>query len=672
MGARGGMHYRSDIDGLRAVAVISVAFYHFGIPGFSGGFAGVDVFFVISGYLITTLIAKDLNAGTFSLLAFYNRRVRRIVPAMLVVLAATMIAGCFFLLPGDYASLGTSAAYSAAALANIYFLNHTGYFDRAADMLPLLHMWSLSVEEQFYLVWPLLLAGMLFVAGKHIRTVAVVTFGLLLVSLGLSIHSTATNPKAAFFLTHLRAWELALGALIVFLPAIPKPTAHWKNELPTLCGALLIVASTAGLAAILPFPGLGAIPACIGAALIVWPREIPTMVGLALSTPSMRFVGLISYSLYLWHWPLVVFYRHYAGRTALSAIEVFAIAVVSIALAYLCWRFIEQPPRRWKVSPRTAVGWGVAGSSAAVVTGLMLAAAGGFPSRLSQQAQDLSSLERMWEWKCPENVSILETTYCAFGAGPWATATRKAILWGDSHAEHFAPLIEPLAEQAGISVLLLRACPPIVMSDIIHLSHATIPNYTQECSEKHNKAIALFQPDQSIEFIILAASWANWSTRLSSPDRPNRSRTEAASLVRYGLAHIIQRLSLRGRRIVILGDVPQWSGDPIPCALAFESHFIVRQTCSEQLTTIARKSFDRHSGPVYESMRTVAAGRKDVVAILPGDHLCDQISCISRIEDVFLYRDGSHLRRNLPGATKRALAEMIELDRVFENAGGGH
>jgi peptidoglycan/LPS O-acetylase OafA/YrhL len=167
------LSYRPDIDGLRAVAVMSVLLYHFGIVGaLSGGFTGVDIFFVISGFLITSLIVADLRAGGFSLLAFYERRIRRIFPAMLVVLAVSLVAGYFFLLPGDYTSLGDSAAFSAASLANWYFLQNTGYFDRAADLLPLLHMWSLSVEEQFYLVWPPLLAAFFFIARKEAAVIA--------------------------------------------------------------------------------------------------------------------------------------------------------------------------------------------------------------------------------------------------------------------------------------------------------------------------------------------------------------------------------------------------------------------------------------------------------------------------------------------------------------------
>ena len=195
------LSYRPDIDGLRAVAVMSVVLYHFGIVGaLSGGFIGVDIFFVISGFLITSLITADLKVGSFSLLAFYQRRIRRIFPAMLVVLAASLAAGYFFLLPGDYTSLGVSAAYSAASLSNWYFLQNTGYFDRVADMLPLLHMWSLSVEEQFYLVWPLLLAAFFFIARKEAIVIAALICAVVIGGLWLSIQRTGTDPKSAFFL----------------------------------------------------------------------------------------------------------------------------------------------------------------------------------------------------------------------------------------------------------------------------------------------------------------------------------------------------------------------------------------------------------------------------------------------------------------------------------------
>jgi Acyltransferase family len=238
------LSYRPDIDGLRAVAVMSVVLYHFGIVGaLSGGFVGVDIFFVISGFLITGLIVADLKVGSFNLLAFYQRRIRRIFPAMLVVLAVSLVAGYFFLLPGDYTSLGVSAAYSAASLSNRYFLQNTGYFDRVADMLPLLHMWSLSVEEQFYLVWPLLLAAFFFIARKEAVIIAALICAVVIGGLWLSVQRTGTDPKSAFFLAHLRAWELALGALLVFLPPLRKSVSRWKNELPTIIGVALIAIS---------------------------------------------------------------------------------------------------------------------------------------------------------------------------------------------------------------------------------------------------------------------------------------------------------------------------------------------------------------------------------------------------------------------------------------------
>jgi peptidoglycan/LPS O-acetylase OafA/YrhL len=191
------LSYRADIDGLRAVAVMSVLLYHFGIvSALSGGFTGVDIFFVISGFLITSLIVADLRAGGFSLLAFYQRRIRRIFPAMLVVLAASLVAGYFFLLPGDYTSLGDSAAFSAASLANWYFLQNSGYFDRAADLQPLLHMWSLSVEEQFYLVWPLLLAAFFFIVRKEAVFIAALVGAVVIGGLWLAVQRTGTDPKS--------------------------------------------------------------------------------------------------------------------------------------------------------------------------------------------------------------------------------------------------------------------------------------------------------------------------------------------------------------------------------------------------------------------------------------------------------------------------------------------
>src|SRR5262249_11932609 len=307
--------YRAEIDGLRAIAVLSVLAFHYGLAvpdrftgvdvqysvALPGGFTGVDVFFVISGFLITQILAGEIAAGTFSVIGFYDRRMRRILPALLTMLVCVLVAGRFLLMPGDYAALAKSAGAAAFGFSNFHFLNHTGYFDQVADFMPLLHTWSLAVEEQFYIVWPLLLA--LIATGSRNRTAALVA---LLVALGCaaSIAFFPVDPKSAFYLALPRAWELGLGALLAFLPALPTLV----GEIATLAG-LALIATGFKIASPDNFPGLDALYPCIGAALVIWPRTRRTISDrlLGLLAP----IGLISYSLYLWHWPIWVYFRIY-------------------------------------------------------------------------------------------------------------------------------------------------------------------------------------------------------------------------------------------------------------------------------------------------------------------------------------------------------------------------
>jgi len=659
------LSYRPDIDGLRAVAVMSVLLYHFGIVGaLSGGFTGVDIFFVISGFLITSLIVADLRAGGFSLLAFYERRIRRIFPAMLVVLVVSLVAGYFFLLPGDYTSLGDSAAFSAASLANWYFLQNTGYFDRAADLLPLLHMWSLSVEEQFYLVWPPLLAAFFFIARKEAAVIAALVAAVVIGGLWLSVQRTGTDPKSAFFLAHLRAWELALGALLVFLPPLRKSVSRWKNELPTIIGVGLIAISVLTLSREHLFPGLAAVPACVGAALIIWPRASDSLVGQMLSVPAVRFIGLISYSLYLWHWPVLVFYRHYASGAAPTLLVATALAAASIVLAYFSWRFIEQPARRRPAKPFMTVGFGLAAASTAAVAGLGVAALHGFPARLSPDVQDMSSLEEMWKWECPQHGKLNglpPRSYCVFGAD-WSDAKTKAVLWGDSHADHWAPIIQPVAERAAIAVLLYRECPPIIEAGVVNVTLPDQPTLTRDCTESRKLAIATLRSRRDINLVILASAWSTLVPMVYNSDPALRSPSRGLALLEQGLNDLIDQLHADGRHIVIIGDVAQWSEDPIPCALAKYSTVLMRPCRQPERSLHAY--FEERIRPLNDAFRAIAAKHKDVSIILPAATMCRDDGCMTTLGNQFLYRDVGHIRRNLPLPTREAFAGMLGIDDI--------
>lgn len=336
------MQYRPAIDGLRAVAVALVLLYHAKAASFPGGYVGVDVFFVISGYLITSLILHDQSAGRFSLARFYERRARRILPAFFLVAASTLVLGTLFLLPPDLVRLGSSTVAATLFLSNVYFWRVQGhnYLLDENTSEPLLHTWSLAIEEQFYLVFPLVtLAARRFVPLR-LGTVFVT---LAVISLAISIYLTHQHPWAAFYFPLSRAWELLLGASMAVIPV--------SRYLPNRCGGVLqgtglalIVSAAVFYDTLTPFPGLAALVPCLGSALIVgWSHE-ESMVQRALRHPIAVGVGLISYSLYLWHWPLLLLSRHLWLREP-NGYEIAAVYGLAVMLAAATWQYVEQPFR---------------------------------------------------------------------------------------------------------------------------------------------------------------------------------------------------------------------------------------------------------------------------------------------------------------------------------------
>ena len=299
------MKYRADIDGLRALAVVPVVLYHVGVPGFAGGFVGVDIFFVISGYLICGMIDADIRNGSFSLGNFYKRRILRILPALFVMFLVTSILAYVYFLPAELIGYSKSLASAIGSISNGYFAQTAGYFDAPAETKPLLHTWSLSVEEQFYVIAPLL---MLFVYRRVPKLAKALFAVVAALSFAAAIAMSTRNLTFTFYLTPFRAWELALGAMLA-VKFIPVPeTAFWKNicggaGLLLLLGVILLGSSSAPLLLMTSL-------ACVGAALVIASSENGvSMAGRLLSLPPFVAIGLISYSLYLWHWPLIVFQR---------------------------------------------------------------------------------------------------------------------------------------------------------------------------------------------------------------------------------------------------------------------------------------------------------------------------------------------------------------------------
>jgi len=345
------MNYRKEIDGLRAFAVIPVILYHAGFEWLSGGYVGVDIFFVISGYLITTIILREQHAGTFTISNFYERRARRILPALFFIILICLPFAWLWLLPFELIDFGKSMIAVTAFSSNILFWQESDYFSAGAELIPLLHTWSLAVEEQFYVIFPLF---MMFFWSLGKRWLVVIISFIGLFSLGLTEWGWRYFPEANFYLIPTRAWELMIGALTAFylfyraesrvkLKAPPKAQGI-INQLASILGFALIIASIFLLDRDIPFPSLYALAPTVGTALIIVFTTTDTWVYQILSQRLFVGIGLISYSAYLWHQPLFVFTRIMSSEEP-SLWLLGLLSIVTFLLAYLSWRFVEMPFR---------------------------------------------------------------------------------------------------------------------------------------------------------------------------------------------------------------------------------------------------------------------------------------------------------------------------------------
>jgi peptidoglycan/LPS O-acetylase OafA/YrhL len=458
--------YRRDIDGLRAVAVVPVVLYHAGITLLGGGFVGVDVFFVISGYLITSILAEDIRRGEFSILAFYERRARRIFPALFFVLLVSIIAFTAILLPFDLRAFARSVIATVSFTSNILFHLESGYFAAPSELKPLLHTWSLAVEEQFYIVFPILLY-LLSRTGRGTRNAALVA--IVALSFAVNLWGVGPHPSATFYLLPARAWELLLGSLLA-LNVIPAPTARGLRDGAAALGLALIAYSVFTLSPADPFPGWNAAPPCIGAALIIWAGTGGDSFGARLlGLRPVVFIGKISYSLYLWHWPIIVFVKYSVDR-GLAPAETVLVVAASVAAAILSWRFIEQPFRG--KGSRFGRRWIFTAS--AVTAALFLGVGGatyvtkGWPQRFPEaipiiaQYADYKRVELYRLGTCFRREDQPAAEYPV--AECYGEPAPDLLIWGDSFGAHLYAGLAKGAAAAGLRVgqATSQACPPIL------------------------------------------------------------------------------------------------------------------------------------------------------------------------------------------------------------------
>lgn len=453
--------YRPDIDGLRGISVVGVMLFHAG-SGLRGGFVGVDVFFVISGYLIGGLIATQLDSRTFSLADFWERRIRRIWPAALAVTAASLAAGWFMFLPEDYRALAGDAISQIAMVANVRYLDSSDYFAPASDLRPLLHTWSLAVEEQFYVFFPLIMMGLWRLPRRYrALLLCLMTAG----SFAASAVALRSAPSAVFYLLPYRAWEMLLGAL---LAVAPFPAIGWKalRELLGFCGLLCILVSMVFYDRTTPFPGVAALPACAGAVFVIYAgTDASTLTSRLLASAPLRMVGLLSYSLYLWHWPVLAFVR-YAKGIELSFLAVTAAYALTGCLAFLSWRLIETPFRRRGANGRLlrVAGAAVAASGCLLLAALLIRSNDGCAGRFDPSVSTFARQPSMPDIS-DTGLRVRSTSLAleTIGRACSPDARPCLFLWGDSHGLAIRPTLERLVNRLGFGgySLLQHAAAPV-------------------------------------------------------------------------------------------------------------------------------------------------------------------------------------------------------------------
>ncbi len=628
--------YRRDIDGLRAIAVLAVVLFHFGVPGVTGGFVGVDVFFVISGFLITSIIWRERQTGRFSFIDFWARRARRILPALFVMMAATLAVGWFLLAPKDYEELGRSAHYQVIFTSNLLFSRQHGYFDVSSDIKPLLHTWSLAVEEQFYIVFPLLLT-LLSSRLKHWR---VALFAVLLASFGMSVWAVSHEPQKAFFLLHLRAWELLAGAMLAVLPMREWRASPALAQGVSLISLALILIAVFGFDATTPFPGATALLPVLGVVGLIWANgQQHTWVGRMLSSRVMVGIGLISYSWYLWHWPVFV-YASYAAVDGLSPLELAGLMLLSLVLGYLSWRFVEAPFREKRLFAGRKAILAAAGTGILCLglTGVAIRTSDGVPSRLSEQALRFAQA-KTWS---PELMACMadkdtpdDRLFCHFGP---KSASVSALVWGDSHATALIPALKEGAKRHDISLVeaSFAGCVPLDgLENIARCAH-------------FNQRVEKAMTEQTFSDVVLAARWSLYlygqmsgdtEHALKDPTTGKYVRAIAEQRFADGLRERIRGLRAAGHRVWLVKEVPLQE-----IIVPYRLSRLAMMNRSVDGEGLALTEHTKRQAFITQLFNELAAADSGVAVLDPAPLLCGADGvCRVELNGRSLYTDDNHI-----------------------------
>lgn len=644
--------YRPDIDGLRAIAVLSVVVFHTFPNLLPGGFVGVDVFFVISGYLISSIILKSLARGNFSFIEFYSHRIKRIFPALILVLSTCVVLGWYVLLPVEYKQLGKHIAGSAGFIQNLILWQEAGYFDIVSDYKPLVHLWSLALEEQFYLIYPFII-WLVWRTGFSVPTV-IVLFALLSFSSNISL--AADRAVSTFFSPATRFWELLAGGvlahqllfnkLLTYSTPASKQVRILFNGL-AMVGLFLVVAAVIKLDKSINFPGGWATIPVVGTCLLILAGSTTWVNRTILTNRVLVFIGLISYPLYLWHWPLLSFAKIVEDGTLSNGVRA-VIVIVSVAFAWLTYWLVEWPIRfgvnNWKKTGLLCLLAAIVG-----VLGYKIFDKDGLEYRHTKL---LLNLDQLGPWKSPDR--DCRDAYPQFKDISICNLQRRLppsiLLVGDSHSGTLYPgLAEALSgTQENILNLAEGGCVPF-------FGVASHPRGNPDpCLVGTNERLSLAENLQSIRTIILASRGPMYITgrgfgrgknelgydwELSFPD--SESPLQKPDVFEEAMRNTLMRLSTTGKQIIFVVDVPELGFNASEC-IALRPYRLSERTVRSPCV-ISRKDFDERNR-MYRTIVTQVASEFPMVKIFDAAaQLCDSQYCYAMSNGRLLYRDDDHL-----------------------------
>ncbi|CAI1970971.1 O-acetyltransferase OatA [Serratia quinivorans] len=632
-------NYRRDIDGLRAVAILLVVLYHSGVTFLSGGFIGVDVFFVISGFLIGGIIYTEINNKSFSYSRFYTRRIKRIAPALLVMLLLCSIFSFFYLSPLELKDFSLFSGSTILSVPNIMLWHKTNYFSPNAELNPLLMTWSLGVEEQFYIFLPIIISVIVRFNKKVIASVAVIS----IISFFLCVVLTKTNPLFSFFMLPTRAWELGMGVILSIMHKEGR-----LNSLPLkikefifIIGLTLILFSAINFDKHTSFPGYAAILPVVGSLLIILGNG--RISSILLGNRVMVFIGLVSYSWYLWHWPLLSFSR-LSINSQLSVYSGLLISIVALFIAYLSYLFVETPFRKgFKFANRKIIFGYLAVSILLFLPTSTSYLLQGIPQRVNPVVAQ-AEIDKL--------SSIADRCLVGYGSISYSkdrsclsTSQQDAIaLVGDSHAAALRGGVDQYAKKHNMGVYqLTKASCPMLLG--VTRMMGSYPSHAIECETYNNKALELITNNEKIKSVVISASWDSGLDDIDGGYTVINAGRHGLSALAYGLNNVIKKLTNSGKKVIIVKDVPLLGFNVVR---AIDNQQIPLRRIVNQLiqpSPLNEESTNDYRLPNEEvnTLLATIAGKHRIEVFNPVPNLCDAIGCKFKSNNRPFYYDDQHL-----------------------------